>query len=1050
MEILTHPPLRNHANIISLLSFSWDAESPGFAPMLVVEYAELGDLPSFLKSQELADHFKWGLCVDVVHGLEAVHASMIVHGDVKADNVLIFKDRDRKMVAKISDFGHAILEYAAPVYRGTPIYNAPEVRLQSSVQEANHQRPLEHHDLFKCDVFSLGLLLFEVLLGGPRYYELPETEKFRKKLMTKTDDSDDIVRYADEFLDLVSFPRSLKSLCHRIFEHTIRTVPAKRLPEGWDGIKDLFWDEYTKAWEVPQKKAVIGSWEPRYQGRMQMAVGLRASQRTDTYSVLEIAQGVRDLSSHIMGEDLYKMLRASAENGQSREIKARASFELSVLSAGNKHISDDLEGKTLYWMAHAASFGDEMAILLGQRLFDANKIRHPDVFLGEKRLSVELTVIDQYLDRLPPEDFYHNAVRLLWPRELKKSSLMLMAHIERWPVQMSTDTGAKTAYFDVHKAVLMQDYSRLEGSIQKGDDLNSRTEDGRTPLYFACMLGDTRGTLLLLQWGADASIGDNVNILPLHFLVMFPANEIPTIAILLVKAGGKVHASTKADCFKCFDPLGLKVSGTPITWAAACRNQVATAALLALGGSALDGIEIAVSTLCADTLETIKQVNKGLGVLSALDQRRVLIYIGNGNSNDFQRWCIHGSLYKTAHESVIHSLDKWGFFEDGALNLTEQLQSAVFCGCVDTAQELIRRGADVNYCGGDSTRLLDAVWATEGALFGPLKATRMVNLLLEHGASALPPEDNPLLPFTRDACKRPPLYSALQGILRFPIIEPLAARMGPHLNDKYDGETPLHVLSQGETDRAVAADIARLFIDLGADPDIETDHERKTACCQTALGAAVCNSNLALAALYLGRGYSTRCGVTGGHEVNIIHWAVWCVLQTTHLAKESTTSRRYRSLGTDNYMSFMKYLLTHPVVRERDLINGRNWQGVTPLVMATNFFLPFCVKLLLQQGADLSILCNGKTAVEIFESKVQELRDIWAERHGKVYAPEQPTQFDIITATIRELFARHQADAGYASMDVDSEFSQNTNQPGELQRSAALQAQRKSTSRAAP
>jgi serine/threonine protein kinase len=166
VEILAHPPLQAHPNIAKLLG-----DSPGFTPQLVMELATFGSLKTFLEQNSVSEITKKELCHDIACGLDALHQCMIVHGDVKQDNVLVFPHPTRTFTARVSDFEHAVLEANTSHYLGTPIYNAPEVHglMRENVRV---QQSLSLTQLFLCDAFAFGLLVFEIFLNGRRYFEL--------------------------------------------------------------------------------------------------------------------------------------------------------------------------------------------------------------------------------------------------------------------------------------------------------------------------------------------------------------------------------------------------------------------------------------------------------------------------------------------------------------------------------------------------------------------------------------------------------------------------------------------------------------------------------------------------------------------------------------------------------------------------------------------------------------------------------------------------------------------------------------------------------------
>lgn len=98
--------------------------------------------------------------------LTDVHRVDIVHRDIKPANVMIV---DGGLV-KVLDFGIAILRGAGALPRltqvdrtvGTPTYMSPEQHLGRLVTAAS-------------DVYSLGCLLHELLVGDPPYLATPNT-----------------------------------------------------------------------------------------------------------------------------------------------------------------------------------------------------------------------------------------------------------------------------------------------------------------------------------------------------------------------------------------------------------------------------------------------------------------------------------------------------------------------------------------------------------------------------------------------------------------------------------------------------------------------------------------------------------------------------------------------------------------------------------------------------------------------------------------------------------------------------------------------------------
>lgn len=163
---LSHHSLRGHCNIVRLLYYDLVDDGDRVIPTLIMERARYGSLADHLETgMAITEGNKISLCADVTAGLVALHQAEIVHGDVKADNVLVFESTDlhRTFLAKLTDFG-SIISFApshvgSSRYYGTRLYNAPEVEEQSG------NKTLSADGLIKCDAYSLGLLIVHVITG---------------------------------------------------------------------------------------------------------------------------------------------------------------------------------------------------------------------------------------------------------------------------------------------------------------------------------------------------------------------------------------------------------------------------------------------------------------------------------------------------------------------------------------------------------------------------------------------------------------------------------------------------------------------------------------------------------------------------------------------------------------------------------------------------------------------------------------------------------------------------------------------------------------------
>ncbi|KAH0422001.1 hypothetical protein CcaCcLH18_13073 [Colletotrichum camelliae] len=132
LKVFCHPYLRLHENVCKLHFIGWDETS--LIPALGLEFAIYGTLDDCL--QDLRSYHseltKSHLSLDVALGLEAIHASGLVHGDIKPSNIIVQEHSSRPFVAKVTDFnGVSPAETYGKEYTfGTPEWLSPEVRLQ--------------------------------------------------------------------------------------------------------------------------------------------------------------------------------------------------------------------------------------------------------------------------------------------------------------------------------------------------------------------------------------------------------------------------------------------------------------------------------------------------------------------------------------------------------------------------------------------------------------------------------------------------------------------------------------------------------------------------------------------------------------------------------------------------------------------------------------------------------------------------------------------------------------------------------------------------------
>lgn len=191
-----------------------DIEQAGGLSYMVMEYVDGGSLEDRLQRGPLTLREAGPLMLDVLEGLDYIHARGVLHRDLKPSNILLTQGGH----AKIADFGIArqggvaVTSLTLAGTPGTPLYMAPE-QLEGHPGDA------------RSDLYAVAATFYQALAGKAYFGEVPE---------------------------------DLAGLRRRVLEAPPGVVP------GWPG--------GLNAWFA---KALAKPPAARYQGASQMADGLR-------------------------------------------------------------------------------------------------------------------------------------------------------------------------------------------------------------------------------------------------------------------------------------------------------------------------------------------------------------------------------------------------------------------------------------------------------------------------------------------------------------------------------------------------------------------------------------------------------------------------------------------------------------------------------------------------------------------------------------------------------------------------------------------------------
>ncbi|KAK2755747.1 hypothetical protein FQN54_005897 [Arachnomyces sp. PD_36] len=556
IQVLDHPPLYLHENIVTLLGIRWHCEqlalNPAVQPQLVLERVEW-TLEDFLfEHEDLPLNARFRIDLDMINGMEALHRCNLIHGDINPRNVLIKRlsateceAQAKEYTAKLANFGNAFLDNGIPQRfdRATPDYAAPEA-LQG----------LEIRNYKAVDIYSLGVTMWRS--HAPKGIS---TATLKSNSVASADGLEALqtllstTELAPEAFDVL-----LDTACTTLFGNAVSQFPEER---NLMVFKDFFLSHFKGEGLAALESKSCDYKEPELFSNQTVSMPFCQLLYTSNYSQIHINFQAFNHAAGQVKDQLVASLEHIAGNSDDGR-NARALYGLGICHISKFGDPNKLNvSSAMRCITQAAEKGEMAAKAYINRLLDASSIDINSTGLTPAKRTQWLreAAVEGY--EVAYADFTENGdniekkmevLRLRWQRRcqypLTEDLGKFKNLIASWSTSEDPVNYRINSFEDsvLHWAAEFNLTEHLRFLVQDTSlHIDCQNTTGNTPLIAACAAGQLKAALFLIDLGANVSSHNNQGETALHYIWRFCDEEAVQLLRELTKQGIDVNKESK-------------------------------------------------------------------------------------------------------------------------------------------------------------------------------------------------------------------------------------------------------------------------------------------------------------------------------------------------------------------------------------------------------------------------------------------------------------------------------------------------------------------------